>query len=40
MDLEAVTRDALKRVEEWGGPPTVPRKLVLKAFMLAGRPKY
>jgi len=41
VDLEAVTRDALKRVEEeWGGPPTVPRKLVLKAFMLAGRPKY
>jgi hypothetical protein len=40
VDLEAVTRDALKRVEEeWGGPPTVPRKLVFKAFMLAGRPK-
>lgn len=39
-DLEAVTRAALKRVEEqWGGAPTVPRKLVFKAFMLAGRPK-
>lgn len=40
VDLEAVTRDVLKRVEEgWGGAPTEPRKLVFKAFMLAGRPK-
>uniref|UniRef100_A0A0A9CCT9 Methyltransferase type 11 domain-containing protein n=1 Tax=Arundo donax TaxID=35708 RepID=A0A0A9CCT9_ARUDO len=38
-DLEAVVKDAMKRVEEWGDAPTVPRKLVFKAFMLAGKPK-
>lgn len=39
-ELEAAIRDALKRVErEWGGDPTVPKKLVFKAFMIAGKPK-
>ncbi|WVZ69076.1 hypothetical protein U9M48_017924 [Paspalum notatum var. saurae] len=39
-ELEAVTRDVLKRVEqEWGGAPTEPKKLVFKGFMLAGRPR-
>ncbi|TVU35322.1 hypothetical protein EJB05_17207, partial [Eragrostis curvula] len=39
-ELEAVVRDVMKRVEqEWGDAPTVPRKLVFKAFMLAGKPK-
>ncbi|GJM93332.1 hypothetical protein PR202_ga09879 [Eleusine coracana subsp. coracana] len=39
-ELEAVLRDVMKRVErEWGDQPTVPRKLVFKAFMLAGKPR-
>ncbi|CAO2197844.1 unnamed protein product [Urochloa humidicola] len=39
-EMEAVVRDVMKRVEEeWGGAPTVPKKLAFKAFMLAGRPK-
>jgi SAM-dependent methyltransferase len=39
-ELEAVVRDVTKRLEqEWGDAPTVPRKLVFKAFMLAGKPK-
>ncbi|CAO2183065.1 unnamed protein product [Urochloa humidicola] len=39
-EMEAVVRDVMKRVEEeWGGAPTVPKKLAFKAFMLVGRPK-
>jgi hypothetical protein len=38
-ELEAVVRDVKKRLlQEWGAP-TVPKKLVFKAFMLAGKPK-
>ncbi|KAF8678505.1 hypothetical protein HU200_046259 [Digitaria exilis] len=39
-EMEAVVEDVVKRLEkEWEDAPTVPRKLVFKAFMLAGRPK-
>ncbi|XP_037406161.1 uncharacterized protein LOC119268603 isoform X1 [Triticum dicoccoides] len=40
VDLEALVKGVMKEVEEgWGDRPTVPRKLVFKAFMLAGRPR-
>jgi hypothetical protein len=40
VDLAALVKDVMKEVEEeWGDQPTVPRKLVFKAFMLAGKPK-
>lgn len=40
VDLEALVKELMKEVEEeWGDQPTVPRKLVFKAFMLAGKLK-
>lgn len=40
VDLEALVKDVMKGVEEeWGDQPTMTRKLVFKAFMLAGKPK-
>ncbi|KAG8055631.1 hypothetical protein GUJ93_ZPchr0001g30555 [Zizania palustris] len=39
FDLEALVKDVMKEVEAAWGDPTVVRKLVFKAFMIAGKTK-